>query len=873
MGLIVNATLLIVGTVCICCGFHFFTKEKTAGFTRMDILMMGIFAGTWCYGFGLMGMADAERSIRVSRCIGFLAIAGYLGWIFVLVLRLIQVHRLLWIVAAVACVVNGIVDVCLMAVDKGHEFVKFDGRTAYYIRESTLAYNYHRVYVSIIFITMCVLAVFWYFGKRTRENRQFIVVMVLSHVFLMISCIPDTVLPSLGLPSFPASCFGVCIGYLLFWYYCVNYNALNITVGNVSDYVYESTQTPILVFDTDKRLYMANDTACQFLKLNDKKDKGRGMLLSDLFLIGEQGGEGRMEEILNGELDELRLQTRTGRISCSIRFTVPVNKKNQPYCIIAFVYDLTRDEEIMEELKQANEAKTSFLANMSHEIRTPINAILGMNEMILRESTEEPVLEYAGVIHSSADNLLSIVNDILDISKIEAGRMEIVEAAYQLKDLLTGTWHMVSDRAEKKGLQLIFTCQETLPAKLCGDEIRMKQVLMNLLTNAIKYTETGIVELVVTGVEKEDICFLKFDVKDTGIGIRKEDQKKLFGKFQRFDLERNRSVEGTGLGLNITGELVRQMGGRVSAESEYGKGSCFTAEIPQLIIGSGQIGNFRAEEEDARKKGSEYSRSFTAPDARILVVDDVEINLKVVRNLLKATEVQVDTAQSGAECLEKIRQSAYDLILMDHMMPVMDGIETLHKMYGMEHLCKGVPVIMLTANAINGAEDMYRQEGFTDYITKPVKGERLEEKLAEYLPAEKICMEKKTDIQEEEKMAEGTKGLEGLKERIADISIEQALSYCAGSEEFYLELLNDYCENGKGAVLEEKFSQKNWEEYRVEVHALKSTSRTLGLIAMGDTAEKLEMACKAGDFGYVEENHLMMEAQLAEVISSIRACL
>ncbi len=390
------------------------------------------------------------------------------------------------------------------------------------------------------------------------------------------------------------------------------------------------------------------------------------------------------------------------------------------------------------EARDANNAKSAFLSHMSHEIRTPINAILGMNEMILQDSKEDETIEYAESIKSAGNNLLSIVNDVLDFSKIEAGKMSIVPVEYEFSSVINDLYNVVRLRAQDKGLTFKIDIDPEMPSVLLGDEMRIKQVITNLLTNAVKYTEKGSVTFSVKVVEKTDKNVrMKVSVMDTGIGIRPEDMERLFDEYQRVDEKRNRSVEGTGLGLSITTELLELMGSRLTLDSHYGVGSEFGFEIEQGIVNEEPVGDVsgRFNKSAVRK----YRVRFTAEDAHILVVDDSTVNLTVVRNLLKKTKISIDTATSGADALSMVQKNRYDMIFLDHLMPEMDGPETLKKMSELEgNKCSEVPVIALTANAMSTARDEYISAGFRDYLAKPISLKDLEDMLFYYIPPEKI---------------------------------------------------------------------------------------------------------------------------------------
>ncbi|MBR4758949.1 MAG: EAL domain-containing protein [Lachnospiraceae bacterium] len=387
----------------------------------------------------------------------------------------------------------------------------------------------------------------------------------------------------------------------------------------------------------------------------------------------------------------------------------------------------------------SNEAMTSFLANMSHEIRTPINAVLGMDEMILRESKDDKVLEYAKTIEGAGRTLLSLINDILDFSKIESGKMDIFNHDYDLSSVLLDVTGMMRMKAQQKNLTLLLDADPSLPDRLVGDEMRLRQVLLNILNNAVKYTEKGTVTLKVSYQQTDPTHItLILAVKDTGIGIKEEDLDNLFVKFSRLDMNKNKTIEGTGLGLAITKQILTLMDGTISVESVYGKGSTFTVQLPQVISGQGTIGNLTTRQKHKEQEGP-VVRPFIAPDVDLLVVDDTTVNHVVVRELLSKTKIRVDEAISGKECLQKVCEKHYDLILLDYRMPEMNGIETLHNMEDLPgNKSRDAVIIALTANAISGARERFLNEGFADYITKPVSGQHLEETLLLHLPPEKI---------------------------------------------------------------------------------------------------------------------------------------
>ncbi|MBP5298450.1 MAG: response regulator [Lachnospiraceae bacterium] len=542
--------------------------------------------------------------------------------------------------------------------------------------------------------------------------------------------------------------------------------------------------------------------------------------------------------------------------------------------VAKFVGYTIKEDAKVDELTKANRAKDSFLANMSHEIRTPINAVLGMDEMILRESSEASIRNYALNIKNAGQALLSLINDILDLSKIQSGRIELIEGRYELASIINDTYNLLHQRAEKKDLEMIIENDPTIPSELSGDETRIRQILTNIMTNAIKYTEEGTVRVIFGWQpEDEDNMNLVMSVEDTGMGIREGDIPKLFDSFARFDISKNKSVEGTGLGLTITKSLVDLMKGSIDVRSTYGRGSVFTVKIPQKILDREPMGDFAESIRNSIYHTEEYHESFVAPDAKILVVDDIKVNLEVIIGLLKQTQVQVDTAGSGGACLEAVMHKKYDLILMDHMMPDMDGVETLWILRKtQDNLSKDAPVIALTANAVVGAKEQYLEWGFNDYLSKPVQGPALEACLAKYLPPEKVRLVSKEEIENDrasrKKMKEEEPGT-SIIEKLDFLDTEVGLSYCL-DEDTYRSILETYIDEDKTEDIVRFYEAGNWDDYRILVHAVKSTSLYIGAVPLSNKAKALENACIEEDWDYVNENHQEMLENYQSLLEEIR---
>ena len=504
--------------------------------------------------------------------------------------------------------------------------------------------------------------------------------------------------------------------------------------------------------------------------------------------------------------------------------------------------------------EKADRAKSDFLASMSHEIRTPINAVLGMNELIIRESSEQNIREYAKDIESSGRMLLSLINDILDFSKVESGKMEIISVEYDLASVINDIINMLSTRAKDKGLAFLVEVDKTIPSILHGDEIRIRQIITNLMTNAIKYTEKGSVKLSLKGAKDEIGYKLYIIVSDTGKGIKEEDQKRLFESFTRVDEVENRTIEGTGLGLTLTKCFVEMMGGELSVESTYGEGSTFTAYIRQEIVKDDPIGDFEERIARKREQRENNSQGLHAPGCKVLVVDDVQMNCKVFCGLLKGTGMEIDTAFSGREALNRCQNKKYNIIYMDHRMPNMDGIECLHELRSMDTPNNDTPVIILTANAISGMKEMYLDEGFDDYLSKPIEVKYLEKSIRKYASdwLVETVKDNKTESVIEENKAESPQI--SFQEKYPELNVNLGLMYCMNDKDFYQEMIKEYAGDDKSTILKECLASGNYNDFRTYVHAVKSTSLNIGAEHLSEKAKRLENAAKESDLQYIHSN-------------------
>ena len=574
---------------------------------------------------------------------------------------------------------------------------------------------------------------------RKAERKRMRVLgshMLIALVVIFVGMLLDTVFPMFGMGAFPGSTITQSLGVM------ISYKALRfarknrVNITNMSEFIYSTVETPVLIYTEKGILEMANNSAREFLGLPEEEYENNP--LHKLFDLEED----ILQQSATVQKKKLDVKCLVKEAYCRLGINTIYDSYQDVIGYIITVDDLTDKMQIIDQLEEAsrqadlaNKAKSAFLAKMSHEIRTPINAILGMDEMILRETKENQISEYAGSIRDASKTLLSIINDILDLSKIESGKFNIVPDKYNVPEMIMNIVDIMSVKVREKGLNWKIEIDEKIPTALFGDELRIKQVVTNIMNNAVKYTEAGQVLLRIDWMETgESQGDLVIEVTDTGIGIRKEDMSKLFAYYERFDENRNHFVEGTGLGLTITKNLVEMMNGKITVHSIYGKGSSFLVHINQRVVDATPMGTLE-DAKKARVRLMEEADLFTAPEAKILVVDDNMINLTIAKELLKRTEIQVELANSGENCLEMVKKERYDIIFLDHMMPTMDGIKTLQNMKSMEgNLSKDAVVVVLTANAIAGAKEMYLEQGFDDYLSKPIDSHELETMIRKYLP-------------------------------------------------------------------------------------------------------------------------------------------
>lgn len=712
--------------------------------SNVSYMLMCIFSFMFCAPFSIMMISPGSHTALLSyiSSLGGIEISMFL---FTFMFSFYSKSRKIKILEKLFPIF-GFIIITLRFLLGGFSYGKSEFGVFYKDVNHPLTYV-HYIYVAMGGIFTIIMLIIYH--KRSILKRQklclkiWILLAIISLYFMDIKYIFEVNLEEF---TSPREAYGIYIMSALFYIVTDYANMFELSPGKLTEMLSMYSTQPIVILDYYGLVTFCNNEYIEFFKLGNQKVIGKDMFHTKIIsrLSKEEAKE--LIDKTRRFCGAYTADTIDGR-HINITYRVINDRFNETRVIVNIINDITETVAIMNDLDKkkqeaevANEAKSSFLANMSHEIRTPLNAILGFNEMIINEDVSPAVLEYAKNIDDAGQTLLSLINDILDFSKIESGKMEIVPVSYDVGTLINNITNIISKKIKDKNLKFITDISDTIPEKLYGDEIRIRQIILNILNNAAKYTNEGsITEKIYFEKTTDTTGNLIISVSDTGIGIKEDELSKIFDTFQRINMKANRQVEGSGLGLAITKQLTDQMNGSIKVESEYGKGSVFTISIPQEIIDANPISTISNTVNNSSDKKAFKHTNFTAPLANILIVDDNKVNLTVAKGLLKFVESTINTASSGPEALSLIKQNRYDIIFLDHMMPVMDGEETLKQIKSLsDNASKDAIIIALTANAISGSRELYLNMGFDDYLTKPIDSEKLYQLLEKYLDSKLI---------------------------------------------------------------------------------------------------------------------------------------
>ena len=727
-------------------------RESRSGYLMFNICWCVFF---WDVGYAWMGLCYNEGFAYVARAVALLAVTLYMTNILWYVTELSGYPRRRLAVYLVLFIVTSLVAWLKII---GKDAVDFMVTPWGYWYTSKMSWGRILQFVSVITALVQYYFILYYWRKKTDLARQRFIIGRFKWfgVILFIGYMFDTLFPTvLHIPALPGSSIAAFFSAMLLYSISKSYRAFGLSKSNIAEYVFQDVSTPVLILNRNEEIVLYNNITKSYLGIPDPELKNRkaNEIFTRYLGVYEQDVELVMNspEVYDGLKDagdDLRfVRTRKTDKMCKVAKTIVRDQFGDVMYTICFLQDMTNEREIMKNLKdsraaaeEANRAKSNFLANMSHEIRTPMNAIIGMSE-ILMQNTELPekIQEQVQEIQTAGISLLGIINDILDISKIEAGKYELIDDEYELPVLLHEVSSIIRVRVQETGIRYILQVEGTLPQKLIGDAKRVRQILLNILGNAVKFTREGSITCSVDWNHDTANPQLYFEISDTGIGIKKEDLQNIFNAFSQVDTRKNRNVQGTGLGLAISKHLAELMGGSIDVQSVYGEGSKFTICINQRIQHYVMLGDsLREALQNHQFISSAINKELEIiprPDAKVLIVDDTGVNLMVAKGLMKKYQMQIDTAKSGKEAIEKVQQKDYDLVFMDHMMPEMDGVDAAKAIRALDGgKYAGLTIVALTANAVGDAKEMFIREGMQDFLAKPIEKRALDDILNKWLP-------------------------------------------------------------------------------------------------------------------------------------------
>lgn len=843
-------------------------------------LILSISSAIWSFGFfGVFVQTNPDYGY-IWRGIGMIGTFAYLITAIFMICNFFQVSKK----TRCFCCGFSLLGIILFF------FVTRKDQTTFHLSPIGMTYSFnpgiwntlYTCYSVVIALTMLTITLSTIYRSKRQSIKDLGIKVFITELVIMAGMILDTIFPLIGLAAIPGSTITQFLGLCVMRRTVVFVQRSKVNLQNMSEFIYYSLKSPILVYDSNQSLKIMNDVAYDFFGID--KNSPDMPQIDRLFAFKENG-------IFNfpGKAQDIDAICINNNLYCTLSINrIYYDKYDDSIGYIIIVTDLSEKMKAMKEMENAiaeaefaNKAKSTFLANMSHEIRTPLNAIIGFSELILKMDISEQIRAHMEDIKWSSHNLLAIINDILDISKIESGKIELVLGDYYTVNLLNDLQVIIAPQAEKKGLEFNFNVDKNIPKMLHGDKTRIRGVLINLLNNAVKYTHKGKIDFTAKILEQNsDIIRLAFVVTDTGSGIKEENLASLFESFERIDKKVNYGIEGSGLGLAIANGYVELMGGEIKVESTYKKGSTFTVIIEQKIIDSTPVGY----EYHANRNDNENAYQMQIKDTHVLVVDDNIINLRVADGILSSYGLKVDTATCGAEAINLCTKNQYSIIFLDQMMPEMDGIETMHRIRQLDKYSEGTTskIVVLTADAIKGARENLIKSGFDEYLGKPINIKQLERILIYYIDESKIVYVDKTPIANtsnqtaiKENSAYFDDEIKHLKEMLPQLSLEEAIGRCGGTIHDFLKILQVTHSFGMKqlAELEEIWMKLDYKTYIIKIHSLKSTTRNIGANKLSRLAARQEEYGRLGNYQFIDDNFVKFKVEYLTLLENIYKCL